>query len=71
MMAQYHNDLEMDIERAKQRLRKKYDAVGLYENFGRSEVRKLWSKYGMDDNFKNATALIGNFDAWCMDFTGK
>ena len=62
--------MAQDIEKAKQRLLKRYEAKGIYENFGQDEVRKLRDKYGTDYTWQCKTAPIDAFGNWCMNFTG-
>lgn len=51
-----------EIEKTKIKLINKAKKIGLYENFGQTEVRALEDKFGY-------TLAIKNFDNWCMNYT--
>jgi hypothetical protein len=52
-----------DIRKAKNKLIKKAQKSGIYENFGQDEVHDLKDKYGY-------TAAVEAFDDWCMNYDG-
>ena len=68
--------LSRDIANTKQRLIKKVNARGLYENFGQTEVRKLKDKYdyltlvyGTPEQRRGAN-FIEEFNNWAMSYCG-
>ena len=66
--------LQYEIQRAKKKLIKKAQEVGIWENFGQDEVRELEAKYD-DLSLRYGTPQqramsdsIRAFDNWCMNF---
>ena len=60
-----------DIAIARTRLIAKARRIGLWENFGQKEVRKLEDKYSScrwDSNGCEIRDNIANFSQWCMNF---
>lgn len=62
--------MQKDIARLKGKLIARYQAKGIYENFGQKEVRQLRDKYGTDFTWQRRTQPITDFDNWAMNFTG-
>jgi len=67
-------NLRRAIERKRNKLIRKYEKTGLYENFGQDEVRDLEDRYidlsSYTDEMNKARTLIQNFNGWCMTFNG-
>lgn len=63
-----------DINKLKNRLKKRAQKDGLYENFGEVEFRKLKDKHGYFNlvygtrEERRAAAAIEGFGRWCMNF---
>ena len=62
-----------DINNIKKRLILKAQKIGLYENFGDKEIRKLKDKYNYNDlrygdqKERYKAFLIESFDKWCRN----
>ena len=56
--------ISKEIKRVKIRLIRKARKNGLYENFGRREVRKLTDMFGYCGEVKD-------FDNWCMNLSDR
>ncbi len=71
------NKLTKDIARTKKRLSSKADRLGLWENFGQDEVRRLENEYNSNSlcygtpEERKMYNEIREFDKWCMNFTPK
>lgn len=66
------------IERAKNKLIKKAQTDGIYENFGQKEYRKLKEKYDpmFNDDISimernRQLAALESFSDWCGSYTGR
>jgi hypothetical protein len=57
-----------EIKKAKEKLMKKAEKTGIYENFGQTEVRKLCDKYYPSS--VPVANLINDFNQWCMTYNG-
>ena len=60
-----------EINKIKQRLIRKAQKKGIWENFGQKEFRKLMDKYGA--NFYSDAELriaLLRFDTWAMNYRG-
>ena len=64
--------VEQAIENYKERLIRKAEKIGLWENFGQEEVRVLEDTYS-DYQYTNLGVweMIRAFDEWCMNYTGE
>ena len=63
--------LTIEVNKIKQKLIKKAENKGIYENFGQKEFRYLMDKYG--ENFYNDAELrreLIAFDNWAMNYEG-
>lgn len=62
------------IQREKNKLKKKAEKSGVYENFGQKEVSELEDKYiDLSDYSVKMNCnrmLIADFSNWCMNYTG-
>lgn len=63
--------MERDIEKAKNKLKKKAKQNGVWENFGQDEVRKIDDKYGslQTENYAEYSRLLNAFSDWCANYT--
>jgi len=63
--------IDKDIKNYKERLIRKANKNGLWENFGQKEVNLLEDAYN-EHQYKNdgVWGKIRAFDNWCMDYTG-
>jgi len=63
--------IDKDIKNYKERLIRKANKNGLWENFGQKEVNLLEDAYN-EHQYKNDGVWdkIRAFDNWCMDYTG-
>lgn len=59
--------MKRDVKSFQKKLIMKAKDKGLYENFGRKEVRKLEGKYS-DYRYKKEFDIIDNFSDWAMNF---
>lgn len=66
--------LSKEIAQYKKLLVKKFNEIGIYENFGQDEVRELKDKYSFIYSFypnqRQLDDLINSFDNWCMNYGG-
>ena len=66
--------IETAIKQYRNKLIKKADSKGLYENFGQTEVRKLEDKFidisDYTTEMNSNRNLINSFDNWCMNYDG-
>lgn len=65
--------LRIEIQKEKIKLLKKVEEIGLYENFGQNEVRKLEDKHidisDYSDEMNMKRNIIDAFNNWCMNFS--
>ena len=66
--------LKRAITTTKQRLIKKAQVKGIYENFGQTETRKLRDKYDCSDfgdtQQRQDAKLVNAFEDWAMNYCG-
>lgn len=66
--------LSKDIKRCKDKLIKKAKRIGLWENFGQEDVRRLHTEYDHmtmvygTPKERAMASEIQNFNYWCMEF---
>jgi len=61
------------IKRIKEKLIRKYEAKGLYENFGQKEYRNLRDHIDSSDYSETGKAMwqeLEKFNQWAMGFNG-
>ena len=64
--------LKKSIKIYQDRLIKKAQESGIYENFGQKEVGALKDKFSNYDGYMDMNqrqAIIQEFDNWCMNYT--
>ncbi len=64
--------IDKGIKDYKEQLIRRVKKIGIWENFGQTEVSILESNYS-DHQYLNdgVWEKIRDFDNWCMDFTGE
>lgn len=60
--------IDSDIESAKKKLINKAIRKGLYENFGQTEARELYGKYG---SYSPESNKINEFERWAGTFDDR
>lgn len=62
-------ELEQDIAKKKKELKRQAAELGIWEDFGQGEVRKLKEKYSKFD--PKVSKRIREFSNWCANYTGE
>lgn len=66
--------IDTSIKRAKEKLIKKAEKEGLYENFGREEIRMIKDKFidtsDYTDEMNRNRDKLHNFSEWCSRYGG-